>query len=205
MGLTFQAYSILSCLSKRFRKHIKFPALLLLIAGVLALSGCQDPRYDKSSQKVQSYRQELNRAREEFEKIDTVELNDVADIVVEAVDSLEKIAVEKKWILEKEEAEYFTNYKSLVRPARQLSEKAQILKSDMLYSEKQLATLLTDIENQALPIDSVMRYVELEAKAVETIAKSTRNMVEGNQVLMARFELLHPQFSYYVNRIEKRK
>lgn len=185
------------------RSLIASKSLLLILT--LCFYSCTDPRYSRADEKVQKFRAELNKQKTAFEQIDTTELNGIARKVKLGVDSLELMAVEEKWTLDKEEAEFLTNYKAISEPASSLSKKAQILYSDMLYSEKQLATLQTDIQNQAQPIDSILKYLNNEEQALNTIKSSTKNMVEGNEVLIARYELLDPQYSYFVDRIVNRK
>lgn len=172
---------------------------------MLICFSCTDPRYGKADEQIQKFRSQLNKYKEDFEKVDTTELNQIARTIKSGIDSIEILAVENKWVLEKEEAEFLTNYKSIAAPAKMLSEKAQILHSDLIYSEKQLATLQTDIQKRSQPIDSVLKYLKVEEEALKTIAKSTQNMVEGNQVLKARYQLLYPQYNYYVSRIRTRE
>ncbi len=170
----------------------------------LALAACSNPRYEKASKRILQCEKQLESYQKQLQQIDTTKLAEIHASVELAIDTLEELAIRNTWILEKEEAEYLTNYKSLAAPARQLSKKAQILQEEMQYSENQLANLQTDIQNKALPIDSVLLYLSQEEKALGILKLSTKNLVDGNEVLMARYQLLHPQYSYYFNRINKR-
>ncbi|TXC81822.1 hypothetical protein [Luteibaculum oceani] len=188
-------------------KKFKASALKLsaFVFCIIIAIGCEDPRFAKAEEKVQSFRQKLNGYKNQFENIDTVKLNEIANTVAKGIDSIETMALTQNWILDKEEAEFLTNYKSIAKPTANLIEKAQILKSDLLYSEKQLATLQTDIQNRSLPIDSILVYLDKEEKALRVIGASTQNMLEGRRLLVDRFQELHPQYTYYVNRITTEK
>lgn len=188
----------------KVKAFLILPALAMM-AGLFTTS-CSGPENAKEVASLDSVRTRLDSAEMLLMSIDSAKITaTIAQVQKDMAfvqETLSKMPEDS--VMDRETATFLTDYRSVLKPYKLFIRERAKLASDIDYSQKQITSLMHDLEKGIVEESDVPKYVDTEKGEAENVIHNT-NMIAGTiRELEPRYSSAEPQVRMYIEELKQK-
>lgn len=162
-------------------KSIKY---ILIVSFFASLFSCMNSEIGINLQTADSLYKEINKLDQKYKSINEEEIKLIYDTIKQNLDSLNKYMLT---LPENNEAGYsLAIFTDVSKQAKHFV--SENYSNEIDFSKKQIENLKTDIENNALPSDSVSFYISSEKDALLELQESVERHSKSSEQIREKYE-----------------
>lgn len=173
---------------------------IVYLSLVMVFFACNGSKYDKQVKTLDSLKTETEKAKSVFEGFDTLKMQTVSKSSIHGIKALQEVYQPDS--IDMRMAGLINYYKSFKKANARFTLQRARVKSEIPYTLKQLASLITDLKNNALKEEEANKYYHAEREAAIKLIETIKFMKSETDKAYQNFDSVNVVFNHVLDSLK---